>query len=229
MSGFFPAHPVPIEGECLLDSKSISMTGPKYHLGFRPAVLAAVFSIVFTVASAFGFVLGLLTPTWDIVIPIGASFLLALTLVILMVSIHIAAPDNKKVWGQLGITFALLYVALDSLVCVVWLFVVEPHVVRGEIEKIAPLFFVPGSFLQLIDGAGYSYLCLAALLIAPVLNKNRLERWIRWVSIANAVLALPVFLFYVSNSIALGIWWSVTIPMFTVLLVMYFRQLGYRE
>ncbi len=101
---------------------------PFARLGFWSAVLTAVFSILFTVGVLVG---GILPRPWDVVIPIGASLLLAPSFVVMMVSVHYAAPAEKKIWSHIGITFAVLYAALVSMVYVTWLFVVEPHVLRG--------------------------------------------------------------------------------------------------
>ena len=50
-----------------------------------------------------------MSKSWDVYVPIGASLLLALVFVIMMVSVHYAAPDDKKVWSHNGVIFATLY------------------------------------------------------------------------------------------------------------------------
>jgi hypothetical protein len=189
-------------------------------LGFWAAMLAFLFSLTFTI----GVVAGLPKP-WDIYIPIGASLLLALSFVVMMVAVHYAVPDDKKVWSHLGIAFAILYAALVSIVYVTWLFVVEPHMLRGEPDKVALLIFTPGSFLQMVDGLGYTLMMAAAFFTAPAFSNRGYERWIRWAGILNGIFAIPVFLSYVFYSLILGFWWGITIPAFLLLLTIYFRRL----
>ncbi len=97
--------------------------------GFWSAVLTAVFSILFVV----GFILnamGLLPPPWEAVIPIGASLLLALSFVVMMVAVHYAAPSEKtlrqvarlrKAFQMVLWATAHLYLALGSLLSLLWL------------------------------------------------------------------------------------------------------------
>ncbi len=192
------------------------------RLGFWSALLVFVFSNTFTIGA-----LANLPKPWDVYIPIGASLLLALTYVVMMVTVHYVADDNKKIWSHLGLTFAILYTALVSIVYVTWLFVVEPLVLRGEADKVSLLIFAPGSFLQLLDGLGYTLQMVAVFFIAPVFSKRGLERWIRWVAIANGVFAIPVFLSYATNNIPLGLGWVIFIPFFSLLLAIFFWRSGY--
>ena len=211
-----------------------SMVSSVVRLGFWSALLTGVFSLLFT----FGLILGtgnLLPLPWDIVIPVGASLLLAPSFVVMMVSVHYAAPAEKKIWSHLGIAFAVIYAALASIVYVTWLFVIEPHVLRGEANQVALLTFTPGSFLQMIDGLGYTFMGVATLFAAPVFAGKRLEKWIRWLCLLNGPGAVMVFLSYVSYGILglpllygllLGVWWSFLIPALAISLAVYFRRAG---
>lgn len=194
------------------------------RLGFWSALLAFVFSNTFTIGAIAGF-----PKPWDVYIPIGASLLLALSFVIMMVAIHYAAPDDKKIWSHLGIAFTILYAALVSIVYVTWLFVVEPLVLRGEADKVAVLIFAPGSFSQIVDGLGYTFMMIAAFFTAPVFSNRGLERWIRWAGIANGIFAIPVFLSYIYYNFILGFWWGITIPAFSILLAVYFWRAGHKS
>lgn len=202
--------------------------------GFWSAVLTAVFSILFVV----GFILnalGFLPPPWEVVIPVGASLLLAPSFVVMMVAIHYAAPSEKKIWSHIGITFAVLYAALVELVYVTWLFVVEPHVLRGQADLVALLIFTPGSFVQMVDGLGYTFMGIATLFAAPVFGGKRLEQWIRWLCLLNGLGAFMVFLSYVCYGLLglsllysslLGVWWAFIFPALAILLAVYFRRAG---
>ena len=198
---------------------------PFARLGFWSAVLTAVFTMLFLVGGILG-MMGLLPPPWDIVIPIGASLFLAPSFVVMMVSVHYAAPDEKKIWSHIGITLAVLYAALISIVYVTWLFVVEPHVLRGEANQVVLLLFAPGSFLQMVDGLGYTFMGVALFFAAPVFAGKRLDNWIRWLCLLSGPGAVLVFLSYVFYSISLGVAEWLIIPAVAILLAMYFWRAG---
>jgi hypothetical protein len=194
------------------------------QLGFWSAVLAALFSLIFTAGATLGIV-GVLRPPWDVIIGEGASLLLAPTFVVMMVCVHYVAPEQRKLWSHVGLSFALLYAALASIVYVVWLFVVEPKVASGHPEKAAPFLFEPGSFTQMVDGLAYTYMGVATLFAAPVFSgTEKLERWVRRLCLINGGLSVLVFLSYVFYSLILGIWWSISFPALALVLAVYFRQ-----
>jgi len=184
---------------------------------------------VFTILFLVGFIvvtMGLLPPPWDIVLAIGASLLLAPSFVVMMVSVHYAAPDQKQIWSHIGIAFAILYAALISIVYVTWLFVVEPHVLRGQANQVALLIFAPGSFMQMVDGLGYTFMGVALFFAAPVFAGQRLDNWIRWLCLLSGPGALMVFLSYVLYIIPLGLAEWVITPALAILLAVYFRKAG---
>lgn len=197
-------------------------------LGFWSAILTALFTTLFLVGALLG-TMGLLPQPWDVLIPVGASLLLAPSFVVMMVSIHYAAPDEKKIWSHLGIAFAILYAALISIVYVTWLFVVEPHVLRGQANQVALLVFAPGSFLQMVDGLGYTFMGVALFFAAPVFAGKRLDNWIRWLCLLSGPGALLVFLSYISYITSLGVAEWIITPVLAILLAVYFRRGQYPD
>ncbi len=196
------------------------------RLGFWSAVLTAVFTILF-LGGYIVVTMGLLPPPWDIVLAIGASLLLAPSFVVMMVSVHYAAPAEKQIWSHLGIAFALLYAALVSIVYVTWLFVVEPHVLRGQADQVTLLIFARGSFLQMVDGLGYTFMGVALFFAAPVFAGKRLDKWIRWLCLLSGPGAVLVFLAYAFYILPLGVAEWVITPALAILLAVYFRRRGY--
>src|SRR6266702_6536245 len=134
-------------------------------------------------------------------------------------------PSEKKIWSHIGITFAVLYAALVSMVYVTWLFVVEPHVLRGEANQVSLLIFSPGSLLQMVDGLVYTFMGVATFFVAPVFAGKRLDKWIRWLCLLSGPGALMVFLSYVFYIIPLGAGWFIFPPL-AILLAVYFRMAG---
>src|ERR1700693_2966080 len=136
-------------------------------LGFWSATATVTTYIVFLV-SGVGTLTGVLSAPLNAYIPFGASILIAPSFVLLMISIHYSAPEAKKIWSHAAIAFAILYAAFVSIVYVTWLFVVEPHILNRTESQVALLGSPTGSFMELVDGLGYTYMGLAACITAPI-------------------------------------------------------------
>jgi hypothetical protein len=195
-------------------------------LGFWSALGLAITYSLFDLGLIAGpSMLGLLRQPWDPIIPIGASLLIAPSFLLLMISVHYAAQQPTKIWSHAAISFATVYASLVSLVYATWLFVVEPHVLNGTQSQVELLVFKPGSFVQMVDGIGYTFMGVAALLAAPCFTGRGLARWARLLSIASGPAALLVFLAYVFYSFALGLPAALLFPAYGVVLAFYFRAL----
>ena len=129
-------------------------------------------------------------------------------------------------WTHGTIAFGLLHAAFVSLVYVTMLFVVEPHVVSHTESDVAPFLFAKGSFTQMVDGLGYTYMSLAVGLTAPIFAGSRLAVWLRWIAIISLPSAIGVLASYITDSFPyelLGIG-SFLVPIYGVLLAIYFRK-----
>ena len=93
------------------------------RIGFWSAILTTVWTIWFI--AAFGFYMSSLPSEWPGIEVFAASFdpvsyiawvgpclLLALTFPVMMSSIYFYASDDKKLWGLLGLVFAVMYRAV---------------------------------------------------------------------------------------------------------------------
>jgi hypothetical protein len=170
-----------------------------------------------------------LAAPWDAVLPLTPALLLAPSFLAMLVCANAVVPTDRNIWSQLGVAFAVVYVPLCSAAYIVELFVVEPRVMRGAAGEVVLLTIIRGdSVFNAIDGIGYIFMCLATLCAAPAFGGSRLQRWIRWVFLANGALAVPIFLtYFVNRSFIVGAaLWSVTISASGVLLTIFFRRLA---
>ena len=194
--------------------------------GLSSAIAMVVTYSIFLVGYAAG---SHFSPPWDIALPVGASILIAPSFVLLMVGVHYSVSESKRIWTHGALAFALLYAAFVSVVYITWLFVVEPHVVNGTQSAIAPFTFEKGSFIQMLDGLGYTYMSLAVCLTAPVFTGGRLAMWLRGVAIANGPAAVGVLLSYVFFTFPLallGLPGTLLVLVYGVLLAAYFHRAG---
>lgn len=110
----------------------------------------------------------------------------------------------------------------------------DSQLMAGHAEEVAPFrFLTGGSFMQVLDGAGYFFMGLATLFAAPVFSGTRLENLTRWAFIANGVLSVPILLSYsplvIPASIypvflGLGALWIFTTPLSTFLAALCFQR-----
>ena len=199
------------------------------RLGVWSALLTAGSTIAFTIA-AISTETRLLSPPWDAVLPLAPSLVLAPSFLAMLVCTNAVVPRDRRIWSQLGVAFALVYVPLCSAAYIVELFVVEPRVLRGAADETTILTIVRGdSVFNAIDGLGYTFMSLAALFTAPAFGGSRLERWIRWLLVAHGALALPIFLtYFVSRTFVYGAaLWSVTLSVSGLLIALFFRRVAH--
>jgi hypothetical protein len=197
---------------------------------FWAATAMAATYIVF-IAGFIANSMSLLPVPWDQIVAVGASILIAPSFVLLLVGLHYFAPEAKRLWTHGAIAFGLLYAAFVSLVYVTLLFVVEPHVVNHTESQVAPFLFAKGSFTQMVDGLGYTYMSLAVGLTFPIFSGGRLASSIRWIAILSLPSALGVLIAYIAYSFPyelLGIG-SFLVPLYGVLVAIYFRPRSARK
>lgn len=156
------------------------------------------------------------------------SLLLVTAFVVLLVSIHYCAPDERRIWSHLGVVFGTMYAVLTGGTYYVQLTFVLPHLLSGSGESVGvrPFLFVPfDSFLYSVDVLGYSFMSLATLCVAFVFTGTGLERTVRWLLIANGLL-LPFLAFqiYYHPLIWAASAWAITFPGATISLAVLFRR-----
>ncbi len=107
-----------------------------------------------------------------------------------MVSVHYYSSKDRGILSHVGLAFATIYAVVISINFYVQLTLVVPRlVVRGDIEPIRFLLFVPfDSFLYSVDIFGYSSMSLSTLFAAFVFTGAGLERTVRRFLIANGLI-----------------------------------------
>ena len=203
-------------------------------VGFWSAVLATAFSLAYVVAQLAEWA-GLLgsqggpessSTVLGIVLLLTPSLFLGSAFLVLVVSIHQAAPPERKIWSHLAVVFATLYAALISIVYYVQLSLVAPRMAQGRTAGIEMFLFVPfDSFLYAVDVLGYSFMSVATLFAARVFAGGGLNRVVRWLLTANGLL-LPFLALqmYYHPLLWGGALWAITFPASTWALALHFRR-----
>ena len=123
------------------------------------------------------------------------AMILTLSYLVLMVSIHVYASSERKIFSQIGLAFAIM-AALTLLGDYFVQFSVVPiSLMSGETEGITLLTqYNPHGIFIVLEELGYLLMSLSFLFMAPVfINKNRLESAVRWVFVISFVLTVIAF------------------------------------
>jgi hypothetical protein len=194
------------------------------RVGFWAALAA------FTATAGYGVVqiaqvVGALVFPGDEITIFGFSMLIPVPFVLSLVALHHRVPEEKRIWTHAAIVLAVMYATLVTIVYPTQLAVVVPAKLAGNAANVQTLLVSQGSFMWVIDGAGYILMGLATLFAAGVFAGDRTNRWLRWFLIANGLLDPVIIAIYVFPSLLLvGSLWLVTAPGSMLLLAMYFRK-----
>ena len=184
-----------------------SVTNNANLLGFYSAILTTVVTTV-----TFG--IAILTPPLSGPFCVGSCFdypftdtisrfprdfiwmyfaiLLTLIYVVLMVCIHHYASNEKKIFSQIGLSFALISATVLITDYFIQISVIQPSLVNGETDGIAIITqYNPHGIFIVLEEIGYLMMSVSFLCMAPVFSgTNRLERAIRWTFIISFILTI---------------------------------------
>jgi hypothetical protein len=130
------------------------------------------------------------------------AILLSLVYYVLMVAIHYFAPADKKVFSQIGMSFALISTATIVIDYFLQLSFIQPSVVLGETDGIALLSqFNPHGVFIVLEEIGFLMMSLSMLCMAPaIVGNTKVEKAIRWLFVVcfalNAIALSLYTVFY---------------------------------
>lgn len=236
--------------DLVVDMETVASTA--YSVGFYSAVLTVLLTIV-----TFGFALtavpisGANCPADCITYPyldtlsqfpkdylwMYPATILILAYVVLMASIHAYAARGKKIFSQIGLSFAIITAVLLLVDYFIQFSVIPVSLANGETEGIALLTqYNPHGVFIALEELGYLMMALSFLFMAPVFgNKGRLESavgWIYIISFAIVFVSLAVISFAYGlerqdrfEVVVISICWLVLIINGVLLSIVFRRQL----
>jgi len=126
------------------------------------------------------------------------AIILSLVYYVLMVSIHYFAPNDKKIFSHIGLSFALISTATFVIDYFLQVSVIQPSLILGETAGIALLsqFNAHGVFIVL-EEIGFIMMSLSLLFMSPVfVGQTKSEKAIRWIFISCFALNTIAFTLY---------------------------------
>jgi len=168
------------------------------------------------------------------------GILVVLAFVVLMNCIHHSAPEDKKVFSQVGLSFALISATIIATDYFIQLAVVQPSLLKGEVDSLS-LFsqYNPHGIFIGLEDVGYLMMSAAFLFAGMTfVGPGRVERALRWIFVVSALAAIMALiglslyygagLEYRFEVAVLAINWSVLVVS-GVLLSLLFRRTGGTE
>jgi hypothetical protein len=160
-------------------------------------------------------------------LPFIPSLILAPMFVIMMLSIHHTAPEDKKMLTQLGVSFALICASILSIHYYIQLTLVQQGILNKELAGLwqfaAPN---PHSFFWTLAALGYGFMGFSLLCVAPIFAAKS-SRSIKWLLIANGIIGIG---FLVGNALSIfmvnilcSFIWGVLFPIASFLLAKQFN------
>jgi hypothetical protein len=200
------------------------MSNTVAKIGYWSALATTVFAVVYIIPQL---IIGIEMPDTQLTLVaiLVPSLFLAPSFLIMMTAIHYYANDERRIFSHIGLLFAVAYLVFVSIVYFTVLTVTIPSMVRGEIEAIALLRYVPKSFMTGIDALGYASMSLATLFSAFIFGKTKLEAWIKRLFIANGVITPIILLTQIYPMVAYaGAAWIITMPFSSFLVMLLFKK-----
>jgi hypothetical protein len=162
-------------------------------------------------------------------LPFIPSLVLGPVFVLLALSIYHTIAEEKKILGQLGISFAVVCAAILSLHYYIQLTIVQHGLLNGELAGLWHLVTPnPHSLFWTFAALGYGFMGFAMLAMAP-LFAEKADRAIKWLFVANGFVGVA---FLVGNALGLFIAnilasfvWGVLFPIAALLLTKKFHTL----
>jgi hypothetical protein len=126
------------------------------------------------------------------------AMLMSVLYVVFMVSIHQYASQEKKLFSQIGLSFALISATILLVAYFTQVSVIQPSLVQGETEGIALVTqFNPHGIFIALEEIGFLLMSVSFLFMAPVFSEaNRTEKAIRWLFITSFVVTILAFSYY---------------------------------
>jgi hypothetical protein len=124
------------------------------------------------------------------------AIILSFSYLIMMITIYQTVPENKKLFGMLGATFAIMASLILITDYFIQVSVIQPTILAGETEGIALLTqFNPHGIFIVLEEIGFTLMIISYFVLFPIFNgTTTLEKTIKWTAIIAFSLAIVSFL-----------------------------------
>lgn len=123
------------------------------------------------------------------------AILLSIAYLIMMITIYHTAPENKKLFGSLGVAFAIMASLILITDYFIQVSVIQPSLLAGETDGISLLTqFNPHGIFIVLEELGFTFIIISFFALFPIFNgTSKLEKTIKWTAITGFILAFISF------------------------------------
>ncbi len=203
------------------------------RLGFYAGIIAFAANVGFVLVQILQ-LLGVLTYPYDEILIFTFSLSIVIPFLLVMLALHYATPDHKKIWTQAALIFTIIYAVFVIANYVVQLATVIPMTVKGNGDAVKILSQTPHSMFWDYDAIGYIFMGLAMLFASIIFERTGFQKWVRISFLANAfVTPLIAFVYFYpafsEKLLLLALPWTITAPTAMLLLAIMFRKNGKKK
>jgi hypothetical protein len=113
------------------------------------------------------------------------------SILILFVLVYVSADEERKLYGLIGLSFAVIFCGMTCINRMVHLAVVQPSLAAGKGAGLEDFMPYGTTVMSSIEMLGWSFfLGLAFLFTAFAFDKTRSERRLFWLCLVNGILCL---------------------------------------
>ena len=123
------------------------------------------------------------------------AILLSFSYLIMMITIFQVAQQNKKLFGMIGVSFAIMASLILITNYFIQVSVIQPSLLAGETDGISLLTqFNPHGIFIVLEEIGFTLMIISLFALFPIFNGiSALEKTIKWAAIAGFILAVVSF------------------------------------
>ena len=177
-------------------------------IGFWSALLSAIFYIAFDTVAILIMSGTLTSQYWISMASYAPSIFLALSFVIMTVSIHHYAPAEAKLCSHIALALACIYATINCFIYIIQVLVIAPSMLNGQFPDVALFEMVPGKPLIAANALAYTLMGLSTLFSAFAFQGKGLEKAIKAVLLIHGIISPTIVgvliwqpLFYISASV----------------------------
>ena len=123
------------------------------------------------------------------------ALLMMLAFLVLAACVREHSSDDRRVFGTIGLCFAVVSFTVIALDYFVQLRTVQPSLLRGEFDGLAIISqYNPHSVFIALEELGFLVMGLSFAFLALALGSSRVERATRWVYLVSCTLMVVAFI-----------------------------------
>ena len=213
--------------EHMADREDPTTPGNISKIGFWSALCSAFFYLAFDIAAILNMSGVLTSQYWISILYYTPSIFLALSFVIMMVSIHYYASPESKIYSHIGVTIACIYATINCFIYIIQVLIIAPSMLNGQFDSVALFEMAPGKPLIAANALAYTLMGLSTLFSAFAFKGSALKKTVRTVLFIHGIISPTIVgvliwqpFFYISAFV------GIIYPLAAILIAVLFRTKG---